>query len=148
MLRITLDEKSNQFHTTKLARVRTEIVGLSTIQSYCKNKEDLQEVLKLPFIVTSTQPISSQLLMHRMKTSTIFFTVIFSTLRVIVYVTLKLGGILLEALFYFPWNQFFCMVGLIDDLWNVIGRSNWFSKENRILHNRYLRYCYMECILI
>ena len=104
-----------------------------------------------PRILTSEElllAISSQLLMHRMKTSTIFFTVIFSTLRVIVYVTLKVGGRLLEALFYFPWNQFFCMVGLIDDLWNIIGRSNWFSKENRILHNRYLRYCYMECILI
>ena len=58
LLRISLDEnKTNHFLTTKISRIRTEIVGLTTIQSYCNYKEDLQELLKSPMMTTSLVPI-------------------------------------------------------------------------------------------
>ena len=57
LLRITVD-KSIQFHTTEISRSRIEIVGLSTIQSYCMVKEDLNELLKLPMISSSLSPMN------------------------------------------------------------------------------------------
>lgn len=59
LLRITPEpnNNNNQYNTNQLSRVRIELIGLSTIKSYCENKEDLNELLKCPQIVTSTNPI-------------------------------------------------------------------------------------------
>ena len=59
LLRITPEQNTtNQSNTNQLSRIRIELIGLSTIKSYCENKEDLNELLKCQQILTSSTPIN------------------------------------------------------------------------------------------
>ena len=59
LLRITPEQNNtNQFNSNPLSRLRVELIGLSTIQSYCENKEDLNKLLLNQQILTSVSPIN------------------------------------------------------------------------------------------